>query len=187
MGTTTTTNLNLIKPDVEEKIMEDLPTFDGWASQNADNMDNIDRLFRFTNTTYVPVLTPLGGTFTLGSGGSITGKYNRVMPGMVYGHVKVYMGGAGFSAGSSDYRISVPLAFAAQMSLLQDTVPIGKGIFYDDSAVSTSSTLTVYYHVSSGTFTCRTPAGAPLGASTPVAMAQQDRFSFYFLYPTSVA
>ncbi len=187
MGTTLTTNLGLIMPDADEKIMEDLPTFAGWADQNADNMDNVDRLFRFTDTTYAPTLTAIGGAHTLGAGGFITGKYMRVMPALVVGHVLFYAGGAGFVAGTSDYRISIPLAANAQIASLNDTVPIGKGIFYDDSSALTSSALNVYYHVGSGTFTCRTPAGAAFGASSPVALGQQDRFSFYFLYPTSVA
>lgn len=189
MGTTLTPNLGLIVPDIDEKIQEDLPTYDGWATQNAANMDNIDRLFRFTNTTYVPTVTPVGGgTFTPGTGGSIVGKYMRIAPTLVYGHVIINCGGAGFTAGTSDYRISIPpLAFATAFTTLQDTVPIGKGIFYDDSAALTSSVLGVYYHVGSNTFTCRTPAGAPFGATTPVTLAQLDRISFNFLYTTSVA
>lgn len=188
MGTTLTTNLGLIMPDTDEKVMEDLPTYDGWASQNEDNMDNIDRLFRFTNTTYVPVLTPLGGSFTLGAGGFLTGKYMRIGPSLVYGHILAYMGGAGFSAGTGDYRISLPpLAIASPFTVLQDSTPIGKGILYDDSSATTSSVLVTHYHVSSGSFVCRFPAGGPFGATTPITVAQQDRFSFNFLYPTSVA
>jgi len=187
MGTTLTTNLGLIIPDADEKIQEDLPTYDGWASQNADNMDNVDRLFRFTNTTYVPVLTAIGGAHTLGAGGFITGKYMRVMPSLVVGHILFYAGGAGFVAGVSDYRISVPLAMEPDIAALTDTIPVGKGILYDDSAAATSSVLVVLYHVASNTFVCRDPSGGPFGATSPITLAQQDRFSLYFCYPTSVA
>lgn len=187
MGTTTTTNLGLIKPDVDEKIMEDLPTYAGWADQNADNMDNVDRLFRFTNTTYVPVLTPGGGSFTLGASGTLTGKYMRVKPGLVYGHITGYMGGAGFSAGTGDYSITLPLAVASALALLSDTVPIGSGILYDDTSVLNSTRLGVYYFVSTGQIKCKTQAGAAFGATSPFTIAQQDRFTLNFLYPTSVA
>jgi hypothetical protein len=188
MGTTLTTHLSLIMPDADEKIEEDLPTYAGWATQNANNMNTIDSLFRFTTATYTPTVTPIGGgTFAVGTGGSITGKYMRVGPAMIYGQVIINCGTTGFTAGTSDYRISVPLAFASALTTLQDTVPVGKGVYYDQSAVATCMALTSFYHVSSGTFTLRTPAGAAVGATSPVTVAQQDRIGFNFLYPTSVA
>jgi hypothetical protein len=187
MGTTVTPNLSLIKPDIDEKIEEDLPTFAGWATQNAANCDAIDALFRFTNTTYAAAWTASSVNPTLGSGGSVTGKYMRLMPSIVVGHVLIDMGGAGFAAGTGNYRISLPVAINPTIATLSDSIPIGKATYYDSSAVVSCSTFTCMYLVASSLMILRPPGSTVWNATTPVVPAQNDRISAYFMYPTAVA
>ncbi len=184
MGTTVTTNLSLIKPDLLEKIKEDLPTFPGWASQNSDNCDAIDALFRRSTHTWAPAWTGSVNP-VLGAGGLIEGKYIRLFPRMVVGFLRIYTGGAGFSAGTGGYSISAPVAMDASLTGFQNEMVIGKACFYDDSSAATSSAFQVMYSTSGGAIFMRQPNNDLWSATSPVAMAQQDRLSAYFMYPTS--
>jgi hypothetical protein len=187
MGTTVTTNLGLIKPDVDEKIQEDLPTFAGWAAQNEINCDKIDALFRHTDHSYVPTWTGSGGNPTLGAGGSVTGKYLRLFPAMVIGEFKINTGGAGFLAGSGTYSVSVPLAIAPELVTLNNSFPIGKAYLHDADSVANSTILTVMYSTSGNDMFFRPHTGAVWSNTAPFTLAQTDRVSGYFMYPTSVA
>src|SRR4051812_18444787 len=116
MGKTITSNLSLIKPDLNESIKQALPTFDGWASENGTNCDTIDSLFRHTTHTYTPVwTTDTGPNPTLGAGGFIEGKYIRLYPKMVIGYIRISVGGAGFAAGTGLYRLTPPCTLAAEL------------------------------------------------------------------------
>jgi hypothetical protein len=185
MGTTVTTNLSLIKPDSNEKIMEDLPTFNGWADQNADNCDAIDALFRNSTASSVPVWTASVNP-VLGAGGLLETKIVRLYPRMVLGFFRIYTGGAGFTAGTGGYNLSVPVAIAPELATFVNELPVGKACFYDDSAAATSSAFTVMYSTVGGTFFFKQPNNDAWTAASPVALAQQDRVSGYFMYPTSV-
>lgn len=187
MGTTTTTNLNLIKPDILESIKEDLPSFPGWADQNADNCDTLDALFRATTHTYAPVWDASGTNPTLGSGGFVEGKYIRMMPRMVVGFFRIYTGTTGFSAGTGLYRLTAPVAAAAELDGFNSELPVGKAAFHDASSVATSSAFTVMYSSSSQKLFMRIPVGDGWTATAPVALGQSDRIQGYFYYPTSAA
>lgn len=187
MGTTTTQNLSLIKPDALESIKEDLPSFPGWADQNADNCDTLDGLFRVTTHTYTPTWDTSGTNPTLGSGGFVEGKYIRMMPRMVLGFFRIYTGTTGFSAGTGLYRITKPVAVATELGGFNSEIAVGKASFHDASAVATSSAWTVMYSSSSGLLFLRLPVGDGWTVSSPVALGQGDRISGYFYYPTSVA
>lgn len=187
MGTTVTTNLGLIKPDGSESIRENLPTFPGWADQNADNCDVIDALFRATSHTYVPTWTAPTLNPTLGATGFIEGKYLRIFPRMVIGFIRIYAGGAGFNPGTGQYAFSAPATVAPEFAQFSDSVPIGKAVFYDDSSVLDSSAWEVLYNVALGNLYLRITAGGAWSNTNPVVLAQQDRMSCYFMYPTSDA
>lgn len=186
MGITVTTNLGLIKPDINESIKEDLPTFDGWATQNGANMDVLDALFRATTHTWTPSWTASVNP-TLGATGFVEGKYIRYFPRMVAGFFRIYTGGAGFAAGTGSYSLSVPVAIASELDTFQNELVVGKAAFYDDSAVATSSAFTVMYSTAGDTLFLRQPANDVWSATSPVVPAQQDRLSGYFMYPTSAA
>ncbi len=186
MGTTVSTNLSLIKPDLAEKIMEDLPVFDGWATQNAANCEVIDALFRNSTHTWTPTWTGSGSNPTLGAGGLLEGKYIRLYPRMVVGFFRIYTGGAGFATGTGSYSLAAPVAIAAELDSFQNECVVGKAAFHDDSAAATSSAFTVMYSTSGNTLFLRQPANDVWSATSPVVPAQQDRISGYFMYPTSV-
>ena len=180
-----TANLSLIKPDVNERIEEALPTFAGWAAQNAINMDNIDALFRATTHSYSPSWTAATTNPTLGAGGSVTGKYLRLFPRMVIGHFLIFTGGAGFAAGSGFYNISAPVAMPTELLTFADSIPVGKAAFHDNSAVLTSTVFEIMCSVTTGNFFLKDPSGASWTDVSPVVPAQNDRLTGYFMYPTS--
>lgn len=187
MGTTVTTNLGLIKPDVNESIREDLPTFAGWAAQNEDNMDAVDALFR-ASTVNPYTVNWTAGTLnpTLGAGGFTEGKYVRLTPSLVIGWFRIQFGGAGFATGTGHYRINHPLAVDSDFATFQDIIPCGKAMFQDNSASLTSSAFTVSYNVAANALVCRASAGDIWSSTNPVVPAQNDKISGYFMYPTSV-
>lgn len=188
MGTTVSTNLGLIKPDLDESIKEDLPTFDGWAAQNAANMDMIDSIFRASNTTYTLNWTSGGTNPTLGAGGFTEGKYVRLFPRMTVVFFRIFNGGAGFAQGTGQYRINLPVAPDPGLgSGFSETIPIGKAIFYDISAALTCSVFTANLFHPGGYVVFRPSRGDTWNATTPVVPAQNDRMSGYLMYPTAAA
>lgn len=187
MGITVTTNLGLIKPDDDESIKQDLPFFNGWADQNADNCDTIDGLFRNNNTTYTLNWTGTTGNPTLGAAGFTEGKYIRLFPRMVLVNFRIYMGGAGFLPGSGGYRINLPFALDPALAALGgETTPLGKAIFLDNSAALTSTIFTAVYIQTGSLVGFRPTAGIVWTDAFPVVPAQQDRLTGYLLYPTAV-
>lgn len=177
----------MIKPDIEEKIQEDLPTYPGWAAQNEDNCDVIDNLFRRQNNTYVPVWTGSGGNPTIGAGGSIVGSYIRLHPGMVYAWIKLNMGGAGFATGGGTYRFTLPVAACAELNTFTANPCFGKAYFFDATAALTSTDMTVLYDGNIQRLFLRKQDGDTWTATSPVVPAQNDKMSLFFCYPTSVA
>lgn len=187
MGTTVTSNLGLIKPDLSESIKENLPTFAGWATQNGINQDKLDALFRASTGTYT--LT-WGGTTTppvLGTGGFTEGKYIRLFPRMVVVFFRIFAGTTGFTAGSGSYTLNLPFAMDSSFAAFSHTAPIGKMVFMDSSAAVTSSAFPLIYSPTSSLVFARPSEGGTWTAALPVAPGQSDRYSGYMMYPTAAA
>jgi len=194
MGTTVTTNLALIKPDLNESIKQALPTFPGWAAQETANANKLDGLFRAQGITNAGVgFSAVGGGHTFGSGGGIFSKVIRIFPRMAINHFQIDMGTTGFAAGTGIYRVtgvggptaSVDPAFAANFASGSNQGPaIGIATFYDSSAVATCSVFTVVYDIGNNVFVFRCPDGTLWSATNPVAAGQLDRLSAYCYYPT---
>src|SRR5258708_34909034 len=187
MGTTVTTNLGLIKPDVDESIKEALPTFPGWPAQNTINMDKIDALFRATSATYTLNWTADTSNPTLGAGGFTEGKFIRLFPRLVIGFFRLNVGGAGALGGTGTYRFNLPTGIAPELTLTDDSVPIGKAAYLDTSATVTHSVFLVCLKPSTSNFFLRPSAGGEWSSVAPVALGQNDRVSGYFMYPTADA
>lgn len=187
MGITVTTNLGLIKPDGDEKIKEDLPTYAGWADHNADNCDKIDSLFRHTEHAWSPTWTASTLNPTLGAGGSVTGSYVRIFPSMVFGFFNIFTGGAGFATGTGTYSLSIPATVKADLDTLNNSFPVGKAYLLDADNVLNSTTLTIMYSTSLKNLFFRPPAGSVWFSTSPFTLAQNDRLSGQFMYPTSDA
>lgn len=187
MGFTVTTNLELIKPDTNESIKEDLPTFNGWAFQNGENCDTIDSLFRHTNATYT--LNWQGDTTdpVLGAGGIAEGKFLRLWPKLVIGYFRINTGGAGFSAGSGFYTIDFPVAPDPELLTFNDSFNCGKAILGESGAPATSGNFTVMYRISSSAGVLRPSSGGVWDPTNPITLQQNDRISGYFMYPTETA
>lgn len=186
MSFTVTPNISLIKPDDNESIKQNLPTFPGWASQNGSNQDTLDGLFRRNNSTYTVNLTASGGNPTLGATGLTEGRYARLWPKMVVVWFRIYMGGAGFAAGTGTYRINLPFAMDPDLLTMMGTrqLPIGKLHFKDTSNVLLSSALLALYDPASSSVVFGLSQGGILDATS---VGQDDRFAGYFMYPTTAA
>lgn len=184
MGTTVTTNLGLIKPDENEKIKQDLPDFAGWADQNADNCDVLDSLFRKDTGTYSLNFRASSVNPTLGAGGFTEGKYVRLWPKMVIAFFRISTGGAGFLTGTGDYRIDVPFDMDPDLIASDGgrTLPIGKAIFNDASAVLTSSVFLALFDPVGLFIEFELAQGDILSNTFP--LAQGDQISGYVMYPT---
>jgi hypothetical protein len=187
MGVTVTTNLQLIKPDQNESIKQALPTYAGWASQNATNQDKIDAIFRNSTGTYTVNWTGSVANPTFGAGGSTEGKYVRLFPRLVIVSFKLYAGAAGFGTGSGQYRINAPFALDPVFSSFTELLPVGKAIYYDNSSATTCSAWAVCFRPSDGLILMRPPEGDVWSSTNPVVPALQDRVSGYFVYPTAAA
>jgi hypothetical protein len=188
MGTTVTTNLGLIKPDIDEKIQEDLPTFEGWATQNQKNVDKLDALFRHTSHSYTLTWGALTTPPTLGATGFTEAKYIRLWPRMVIVYFRIYAGLAGFAAGAGSYTLNLPPdAIDPEFAEFSHTLPIGKMIFQDNNAVLTSTVMPLVYSPASGLIFARPSEGGTWSATLPVVPAGADRYSGYFMYPTQAA
>lgn len=183
MGTSVTPNRSLIKPDGDESIREDLPTFAGWADQNADNCDIIDGLFRKSESTWTPLLTGSGGNPTLGTGGFTEGKYVWLTPKMLFCYFRINFGNPGFVAGSGIYGMNTPLTPDASLDSVNDGIPIGKGYYHDSSAAATSTVFIVTYNPDTGTLYFSPPTGGAISATSPFVPAVSDSITGYFMLP----
>jgi len=189
MGVEVTTNLQLIKPDLDESIKENLPTFPGWADQNADNMDKIDSLFRDDSNSsfYVPVWSAGGTPVVLGTGGFVSGKVIRFFPSIVVVNFRIFTGTAGFTPGAGTYRITLPTGYthiANEFTTFFESAPLGRAILMDNDSVATSTNMSVHYDLSLGTIHFRGAAGVLWNPTSPITLAQSDRVSGFFMYPT---
>ncbi len=187
MGTTVTTNLGLIKPDIAESIKQNLPTFQGWAAQNAVNMDKIDALFRCDFNTYTLNWTATSVNPAIGTGGLLEGKYVRLHPRMVIAFFRLNVGGAGAVAGTGTYQFNLPTGVATEFQLNDLTTPMGKATFLDSSAVPSSSVFQPCWDNTAGKIFFRISNGDVWTHAVPVALGQQDRLSGYVIYPTADA
>jgi hypothetical protein len=187
MGTTVTTNLALIKPDTDESIKAVVsPPSAGWAVQNGLNADKIDSLFRHTSThTWTPTWTADTANPTLGAGGFTDGKYIRLYPRLVIGYFRLFTGGAGFAAGTGLYGFTLPVAPAAELLTMSDSIVMGKGYIHDNDTVATSTASVLIFRITDNTLVFRGHAGDYWRNTTPMTLAQNDRASGYFVYPTS--
>lgn len=186
MGTTITTNLGLIKPDLNESIKVNGPAI-GWAAQNALNCDVEDGLFRNSQHTYAASWLANAVNPTLGAGGFVEGKCVRLFPRMIMGFFRIFTGGAGFAPGTGIYRVTLPASMAAELYNFDDSVVIGKAILLDFDAVATCSNMLVVFDKGTACAFLRPAAGASFFSTNPITLAQNDRVSGYFMYPTSDA
>lgn len=186
MGTTVTPNLALIKPDIDEQIQSG-GGFDGWATQNGFNSNAIDDLFRHSNSTWTPSWTADTTNPTLGAGGFVEGKHLRMFPRMVIGYLRIFTGGAGFAAGSGLYSVTPPHNVAADLANLHNFLPVGRGYLHDNDTVATSSICVVMYELATNLLTFKKHDGDSWRNNTPFTLAQNDRLSAYFMYPTGAA
>lgn len=185
MGFTVTPNLGLIKPDADESIKQNLPTFDGWAAQNAANCDKLDNLFRNDTHTYTLAWNGTSDP-VLGAGGLLEGKYIRVFPRMIFGYFRLFTGGAGFTVGSGTYRLSLPSAvdMAPELKLYDQNFVIGRAILLDNDTVANCQNMLVVYNVATDSIFLRPSQGGSWNPTSPITIAQNDRISGYFMYPT---
>lgn len=187
MGTTVTANLSLIKPDGDESIQANLPTFDGWAVQQAANMDILDALFRKQTFTFTPTWTASTSPPTLGTGGFVEGKYIRLQPRLVLAWYRIFTGTAGFLRGSGSYSLTLPVAADPTFTGWSDNIPVGRMIYLNNAAVANSSVFSIHYSPATPALFGRIEQGGSWTEASPVLNNNNDRYSAYVIYPTAVA
>lgn len=190
MTTTLTPNLGLIKPGLKEKIKPDVANgFEGWASQNADNCDTIDEVFRLEVSAregeYIPFWSASSVNPTIGSDGFIIGHYIRIWPNVVFGWVILDVGTAanGFDNGSGVYRISPP---PVDFTSIVANPQAGIAFLRDAGGPSTNSQLMEVKITSLGlTFGPNLSSfNSRWGDDIPFVLEESDRMSCYFTYFT---
>ncbi len=134
--------------------------------------------------TYVPSWTGSAGNPVLGAGGTVTGKYVRLHPGMCFGYARINAGGAGFTTGTGTYRLTLPLLISDALNTVSMAVPIGKAYFLDASAVASSTDMTALYDPTIGLMIFRKQDGDTWTSTAPVIPAQNDKLIVNFAYPT---
>lgn len=189
MGTTVTSNLALIKPDINESIQANLPTFAGWAVQNGANCDVLDALFRHSTGTWTPTWTADTTNPTLGSGNVLEGKYLRLWPKMIIGFIRLDVGTTSFAAGSGLYRFAPPATMAPELSNFHGFMPVGKAILRDFDTPNNTTACQVMYEMQGSSslnlLTIKKHDGDSWRNTTPFTLAQGDQLSAYFMYPTT--
>lgn len=107
---------------------------------------------------------------------------------MVFGYILVNCGGAGFLPGAGLYRLSLPLATVpTEFSQFNNTMPIGKAYLHDADSVALSTVMVTMYDVANNCIVFRKHDGNFWRENTPITLAQNDRLSVMFNYPTAVA
>lgn len=111
-----------------------------WPAQNEINCDAIDEYAGPCLTTsplldYVPVLTAATTNPSLGTGGSLVGKYYTVFDQVyTWGEFRF---GSGASVGSGIYRISLPFPAKTLLGVnnpFDSPVPCGNGVVFSSAA-----------------------------------------------------
>lgn len=186
MGTSVTPNISLIKPDINESIRQNLPTYPGWPTQNVNNMTIIDNLFRASTSSYALTLAAATSGPTLGAGSLLEGKYVRLWPRMVIGFFRIYLGAAGFAAGTGDYRINLPSTMDPTLAASDGsrTLPVGKALYRDANSLPNSSVMLVEYDPASNRMVFQRAQGSIFSSADA---EQDDRITGYFMYPTADA
>lgn len=77
--------------------------------------------------TYTPTLTAVTTNPTLGTGSTVSGRYNQIGK-LVVAQTTIIFGSASVGAGSGAYRVALPVAAQAAETIL------GTGMLYDSSA-----------------------------------------------------
>lgn len=120
-----------------------------WPGQNAVNCDRIDDyagpcLTSHAIQNYVPALTADTTNPSLGTGGSLVGKYYKIFDQIfTWGEFRF---GSGASIGSGVYRISLPFRARTLISVnnpFDSPIPVGTGQVFDLSSAVDRQPVTV--------------------------------------------
>jgi hypothetical protein len=109
--------------------------------QNAADCNTLDELLVGDSGTYTPDLTALTTDPTLGNS-VITGRWQLPHPSLILVWIRLVIGST-FVVGSGTYRWSLPVAPHALYSgseIFGDGSLLGKALFRDSSAISSSQT-----------------------------------------------
>ena len=131
---------------------------------------------------YTPAITAVTTNPTLGTGGSITGRYMQVGTGAgshVEGTVYALFGTSGTNAGSGAYRFSVPSSL--NIKAPGPGYSIGYGYLYDSSSGAVRTVALAYISATTFQALVDNNAGAA-GNSIPWAWAASDSMQLHFAY-----
>lgn len=189
MGFTTTANLGLIKPDVDELG----PEWSGPDDQFDTNKDTLTTHFQHPQNTvpsYSPNLTALTTNPTLGTGGVIEGWYYNIGHRLVFTWGYFQFGTSGTDAGSGRYEITLPF----NVQSLHNTATngegqcIGTGYAINVGAAGESRGMSLQL-VAANRFCFFTPHGSlrVISSSSPWSWGAEDRVNWQAIFPADPA
>lgn len=130
-----------------------------------------------TYGTYVPVLTAATTNPTLGTGGSIVGRYYEDGE-HVEGHILVTFGTSGVSAGSGTYYLSPP----TNIDTTHAFAVVGQFYLYDSSAGNIVTGILARNSTSTMSLFQTHASAAAIGSASPWTWAANDLLIVHFSY-----
>lgn len=147
---------------------------------SADRLQRLD-----TQGTYTPTLTATTTNPNLGADGEITGFWHRNGH-RISGRVFFLFSGAGLSAGSGIFEISLPFDADLSIEIASGSVGVASQIgtgFLRDNSTSANSSAVFPRLFSANTFLMNRPtSNAAVTEALPVPWAEGDRGSIQFAY-----
>jgi hypothetical protein len=149
--------------------------YDGAAWVSAINASSLNAIG--TYTTYTPVLTASVTNPVLGTGSFASGNYATINK-ICVGAGQIYFGSSGASAGSGEYKISLPLAGEGGSNV------VGSGKLRDASAGFVAYLLSFAYDGTASRMGIQWGSGNALNvtAASPITFGASDQISFNFVY-----
>jgi hypothetical protein len=171
VGTTTTPNLGLIKPDLLESAAN-------WPAQNLANCTVLDDTLVGLEDTYAPSWTASSVNPAVGNG-EIQGKYITFFDKLVLVWIKLRVGST-TTLGSGTYSFSLPVAPNA---LIEEGQALGDAWLLDAGTVANRASGVVIKNTGS-TVAIRTEAGTGNWSdSGPFVLASGDSVQALLWYP----
>lgn len=138
--------------------------------------------------SYVPTLTAITTSPTLGAASVAAGGYTRLSNRTVTGWAKIKFGTSGTAAGSGVYLVSLPIT-AVDVGATNNLRPIGSGFVFDNSAADMIFVIPYLEDTENGAkarLLLDIATNVNVASATPMAWAASDEIDICFTYEALV-